>query len=61
MKREILRRCSLCGKFHASYLVSEHPGGKGYYCYTCWKATYAVRSRLAQDQMRNVPVSKDGM
>ena len=44
MTRKILRRCSLCGKFHAAYLVPEHEGGKGYYCYACWKATYPTRS-----------------
>lgn len=39
MPRKILRRCSLCGKFHASYLVPNPDGGNSYYCSACWKAT----------------------
>lgn len=38
MSSKILRRCTVCGNFHASYLV-ENPGQeKRYLCYTCWKA-----------------------
>ena len=32
----VLRRCALCGKFHASYLVVVQ-GEKRPYCYRCWK------------------------
>jgi hypothetical protein len=48
MAGKILRRCSLCGKFHAAYLVPEHHGRKGYYCYACWKATQAARPLTSQ-------------
>ena len=50
MTRKILRRCSLCGNFHAAYLVPEHPGGQGYYCYKCWKATNSIRPSPALEQ-----------
>lgn len=43
MRGKILRRCSVCGKFHASYLVPDHPGGKGYYCSSCWHALRAPK------------------
>ena len=43
MSGKILRRCSVCGKFHASYLVPDHPGGKGYYCSSCWHALRAPK------------------
>ncbi len=42
---KILRRCSVCGKFHASYLVPEHFGRPGYLCRTCWNALYAPAAR----------------
>jgi hypothetical protein len=38
MVPKILRRCSICGKFHASYLVIDPQLGKGYYCYSCFRA-----------------------
>ncbi len=37
MPPQALRRCSLCGKFHAAYLVPELPPEKNRLCYTCWK------------------------
>lgn len=47
MRGKILRRCSVCGKFHASYLVLDHEGGKGYYCSSCW---HALRAPKAADE-----------
>jgi hypothetical protein len=44
---KILRRCSLCGKYHASFLVSDFPGGKGHLCSSCWKAWQAAHSQSA--------------
>jgi hypothetical protein len=35
---KILRRCTICGKFHASYLVDDPELGKCYLCYSCWTA-----------------------
>ena len=35
---KILRRCTICKRFHASYLVEDPIFGKGYLCYDCWKA-----------------------
>ena len=38
----ILRRCHICKKFHASYLVQAPDlGGQIYLCYNCWKARTA--------------------
>jgi len=37
MSPPALRRCSLCGKFHAAYLVPELPPGKNRLCLSCWK------------------------
>ncbi|MBA4383233.1 MAG: hypothetical protein C0410_00710 [Anaerolinea sp.] len=39
MSGKILRRCTICKKFHASYLVEIPDYGKSYLCYNCWKAT----------------------
>jgi hypothetical protein len=41
MSPKILRRCSLCGKFHAEYRVEDPELGKLYLCYACWQAKYA--------------------
>jgi CubicO group peptidase (beta-lactamase class C family) len=38
---KILKRCDLCGKFHAAYLVDDPKLGKRILCYQCWKATAA--------------------
>ena len=43
MSPKVLRRCSVCGNFHASYLVPEREGGKGYYCYNCWMARFSPK------------------
>jgi hypothetical protein len=43
MSPKILRRCTICGKFHASYLVVDPAFGKGYLCYSCWKARQAAQ------------------
>jgi len=41
MPGKVLRPCSICGRFHASYLVHEQ-GKDWYYCYDCWKAKFAA-------------------
>jgi hypothetical protein len=38
---KILKRCSLCQNFHASYLIEDPKLGKLYLCYDCWKEKYA--------------------
>ncbi len=47
MSRYKLRRCSVCGKFHASYLVPDGKGGSLHYCYSCWKAWQASQPPAA--------------
>ena len=42
-----LRRCAVCKKFHASYLVPDFEHGKGYLCYSCWKARLAAQESPA--------------
>ncbi len=46
MAPKVLRRCSICKNFHASYLVVDPALGKGYYCYSCWKAWQAKHPEL---------------
>jgi hypothetical protein len=41
MSGRILRRCTVCKRFHASYLVQDAEFGKCYLCYACWKARHA--------------------
>jgi hypothetical protein len=41
MPPKILLRCSLCGKFHASYLVEDAELGQLHLCYSCWHSKYA--------------------
>ena len=42
MSRKILRRCDICGRFHAAYLVPDEDGQARNYCYDCWKARFEV-------------------
>jgi ADP-ribose pyrophosphatase len=42
MPGKVLRRCDICGNFHAAYIVPEGDSGKRYYCYKCWKAHMAL-------------------
>lgn len=39
MTGKILRRCTICKKYSASYLVEDPQHGKYYLCYSCWRAT----------------------
>ena len=55
MSGRILRRCTLCKKSHASYLVHDPELGKGYLCYACWKARYAAQPPSAPDQATEPP------
>jgi hypothetical protein len=42
MSARILRRCTICNKFHASYLVPDEEGNPAYYCYDCWQTRFAL-------------------
>ena len=37
----VLRRCSLCKQFHASYIYQDPQLGKLYLCYDCWKQKHS--------------------
>jgi len=54
MSAKILRRCTICGKFHASYLVEDPAFGKGYLCYSCWKARQSAQTVPPADQPTQV-------
>ncbi|MBN1372993.1 MAG: hypothetical protein JW987_13735 [Anaerolineaceae bacterium] len=38
----ILKRCDVCKRFHAAYVVDDplYPGGKANYCFKCWKKKF---------------------
>jgi hypothetical protein len=38
MAPKILRRCTICKHYHASYLVEDSEFGKCYLCFSCWKS-----------------------
>ena len=52
MPGKILRRCTLCKKFHASYLVDDPELGKCYLCYTCWKARFSAKEKQQTNESR---------
>jgi hypothetical protein len=41
---KILRRCDLCGKFHASYRVEDPRLGSLILCQNCWSRRAASQS-----------------
>jgi aminodeoxyfutalosine deaminase len=47
---KILHRCSICNNFHASYLVHDRKLGKGYYCYSCFRAWQAANPPEAEHE-----------
>jgi hypothetical protein len=49
MPGKVLRRCDICGNFHAAYIVPEGESGKRYYCYKCWKARMVAAPGQAED------------
>ena len=53
------RRCWVCGKFHASYLVPDGKGGKAHYCYSCWKAWQAAQQPATLSQPADPPAEQD--
>lgn len=44
MSPKILQRCTICKRFHASYLLEDPDLGKCYLCLSCWKTRVLVAS-----------------
>jgi hypothetical protein len=51
MPGKILRRCTICKKFHASYLLDDPKLGKYYLCYSCWRARSVAASEQQTAQL----------
>ena len=51
---KILRRCTICKKFHASYLVEDPQLGKCYLCYSCWKAREEKSADVSPNHSQSV-------
>ena len=49
MSREILRRGTVCKRFHAAYFVQDSQLGACYLCYACWKARQPKMDIQSQD------------
>lgn len=49
MSPKILRRCTICKRFHASYLVEDRNYGKCYLCYSCWESRQ-MKAILSKDE-----------
>jgi hypothetical protein len=50
MTKRILRRCTICQKHQASYLVHDSQLGSGYLCYTCCQARQAASGISSPEQ-----------
>jgi hypothetical protein len=50
MPNKILHRCTICKKFHASYLVEDLQLGRSYLCYSCWKARQSSATTQSRDK-----------
>jgi hypothetical protein len=48
MPPKALKRCDVCGKFHAAYLVDDPQLGKLNVCLDCWKRKYAIETPPAE-------------
>lgn len=62
MAGQKLRRCSICKRFHAAYLVPELGRDNGHLCYECWLAWQsdaAMRARLTSRANDAPPDAKD--
>ena len=59
MSRKILRRCDICGRFHAAYLVPAEDGQTRNYCYDCWKTRFHASAPLAAEKDDVSPNSSD--
>lgn len=57
MPGKILRRCTLCNRFHASYIV-EIEDKKAYLCYDCWKAKQNELASVEVTNEKEIPLGK---
>jgi hypothetical protein len=55
MPGKILRRCTICKKFHASYLLVDPALGKLYLCPSCWKARSSSANTELTDANTTAP------
>ena len=54
---KVLRRCTICKNFHASYLVEDAELGKCSLCLRCWKARSFMDRRHVKAKTRgNKPI-----
>lgn len=51
MSGSILRRCTICKKFHASYLIQDTKLGECYLCYACWKSQITVNNQIVDPKV----------
>ena len=65
MPGKILRRCTICKKFHASYLVEYPQLGKHYLCYGCWRnrslATNEQGANRSEETLEVEPINSENM
>jgi hypothetical protein len=52
MTPAILRRCSICNQFHASYLVPGEQGETLYLCTSCWEKRFNPAAETNQEGER---------
>ena len=50
MPGPVLRQCSICKKFHASYIVEDPVLGLCYQCSNCWKSSQSPKPTDAPEQ-----------
>ena len=55
MRKKILRRCSICKRFHASYLMHDPKYGKRYLCSACWKGMQGYAAARSSEAGKNPP------
>jgi ribosome-binding protein aMBF1 (putative translation factor) len=48
MPPKALKRCDVCGKFSAAYLVDDAKLGRLNVCLNCWKRGYAIATPPAE-------------
>ena len=56
MSPKILRRCTICRKFHASYLMEDTEFGKCCLCCSCWKSRQAKATRVSENMTKELGI-----